>query len=60
LLKRAVHAAFHHVSRDHLHRYCDEFNFRWNYRKVTDAERTDHALRLAPGCRLTYTTSVRS
>lgn len=54
LLKRGVHGTFHHVGKHHLHRYCDEFAFRWNHRKTTDGERTKAALRLAPGCRLTY------
>ncbi len=60
LLKRGIHGTFHHVGKQHLHRYCDEFSFRWNHRKTTDAERTESALRLAPGCRLTYTASVGS
>lgn len=54
LLKRGVHGTFHQFGKQHLQRYCDEFAFRWNHRKVTDAERTEAALRLAPGCRLTY------
>ena len=54
LLKRGVHGTFHHVGKQHLQRYRDEFAFRWNHRKTTDAERTEAALRLAPGCRLRY------
>lgn len=54
LLKRGVHGTFHHVSKAHLQRYCDEFSFRWNHRETADAERTESALRLAPGCRLNY------
>jgi hypothetical protein len=54
LLKRGVHGTFHHVSKQHLQRYCDEFAFRWNHRKTSDRERTESALRLAPGCRLVY------
>ncbi len=54
LLKRGVHGTFHHVSREHLGRYADEFAFRWNHRKVKDGQRMEAALRLAPGCRLTY------
>ena len=54
LLKRGVIGTFHHVSRKHLDRYCDEFNFRWNYRRSTDAERTAFALRQTGGKRLTY------
>jgi len=57
LLKRGVHGTFHHVGKQHLQRYCDEFAFRWNHRKVSDAERTESALRLAPGCRLMYKAS---
>lgn len=54
LLKRGIHGSFHHVGKQHLHRYCDEFAFRWNHRKTTDARRTEAALKLAPGCRLAY------
>ena len=38
LLKRGVHGTFHHISKTHLSRYCDEFSFRWDERKVTDGE----------------------
>jgi transposase-like protein len=54
LLKRGVHGTFHHVSKHHLKRYCDEFSFRWNYRKVNDGKRTEAAIRGAEGKRLTY------
>src|SRR5439155_14225243 len=33
LLKRGVTGTFHHISPKHLHRYCDEFSFRWDGRK---------------------------
>jgi transposase-like protein len=54
LLKRGVMDSFHHVSKKHLGRYCDEFSFRWNNRKISDAERTVHAIELSEGCRLMY------
>ncbi len=54
LLKRGIHGAFHHVSKIHLHRYCDEFSFRWNNRKVDDAKRVIAAIRNAEGKRLSY------
>jgi len=54
LLKRGVMGIFHHVSKHHLHRYCDEFSFRWNYRKVDDGERTVEAIKGVTGKRLTY------
>jgi transposase-like protein len=54
LLKRGVHGTFHHVSKHHLKRYCKEFEFRWNYRKVNDGTRAEHAILGAEGKRLTY------
>jgi transposase-like protein len=58
LLKRGVYGTFHHVSKKHLHRYCDEFSFRWNGRKVTDKERREQAMKQVEGKRLYYKTPV--
>jgi transposase-like protein len=55
LLKRGVYGVFHHVSKTHLHRYCDEFSFRWGLRGVTDGERAVAAIMSAEGKRLRYT-----
>jgi transposase-like protein len=52
LLKRGVHGTFHHISKQHLHRYCDEFSFRWNHRKVSDGERATQAIKGIEGKRL--------
>jgi transposase-like protein len=52
LLKRGVHGTFHHVSKEHLGRYCDEFSFRWNNRQVKDGVRTENALKGFIGKRL--------
>lgn len=54
LIKRGVYGAFHHVSPEHLPRYCDEFSFRWNNRKVSDGQRMTTALAMTVGKRLTY------
>jgi transposase-like protein len=54
LLKRGVHGAWHCVSKEHLHRYANEFAFRWNTRHQTDSERTKTAIGMAAGSRLTY------
>jgi transposase-like protein len=54
LLKRGHYGTFHKWSKQHLHRYCNEFAFRWTYRKVKDGERTEQAIRGAAGKRLTY------
>ena len=58
LLKRGVMGIFHHVSKGHLHRYCDEFSFRWNYRKVNDGERAIAVIKGSKGKRLAYRTAV--
>jgi transposase-like protein len=58
LLKRGVTGSFHHVSKKHLHRYCEEFSFRWNYRKSDDGSRTIAAIEGAAGKRLMYKTPV--
>ncbi|MGQ0506573.1 MAG: IS1595 family transposase [Myxococcaceae bacterium] len=54
LLKRGIVGSFHHVSREHLPRYCDEFSYRWNTRTMEDGERTTAALERTTGRRLTY------
>lgn len=59
LIKRGHYGVYHQMSKVHLHRYCDEFAFRWHYRKVSDAVRTDAAVQAAAGKRLMYETSSR-
>jgi transposase-like protein len=54
LLKRGIRGSFHHVSPKHLHRYCSEFSFRWDGRKMEDAERRDKAIAGVEGKRLLY------
>lgn len=54
LLKRGINGTFHHVSRGHLGRYCDEFSFRYENRKLTDGARAGLLVTGAEGKRLTY------
>lgn len=54
LLKRGVYGTYHHLSKKHLHRYCAEFSFRWDFRRISDAERTVHALQRTEGKRLVF------
>ena len=54
LLKRGIVGTFHHVSKRHLQRYLDEFDFRYNARKIADGERTALAIKGISGKRLTY------
>jgi transposase-like protein len=54
LLKRGVYGSFHHISKQHLHRYLSEFDFRYNARDVDDGERRQLAIKAVIGKRLTY------
>jgi hypothetical protein len=54
IFKRGVIGTYHHVSEAHLHRYCREFDFRYNTRNLSDAERTAEAIKGARGKRLMY------
>jgi len=59
LLKRGVMGSFHKISPEHLQRYCDEFSWRWNLRKVDDEERTIKTLQQMNGKRLFYREPLR-
>ncbi len=54
LLKRGINGIYHHVGTGHLGRYVDEFTFRYENRKVSDASRSVMAVQGAEGKRLTY------
>lgn len=54
IVKRGIYGVYHNVSKKHLHRYVNEFAFRWNGRKLEDGERTVAAIRGAEGKRLYY------
>jgi transposase-like protein len=58
LLKRGVYGSWHHVSREHLPKYANEFAFRWNTRGQTDGERMETALGMTTGKRLTYRQTI--
>jgi transposase-like protein len=53
LLKRGITGIYHHVSKEHLHRYCEEFEYRYNSRKLNDSARFGLLLSTCNG-RLTY------
>ena len=44
----------HHVSKEHLHRYLAEFDFRLSTCKMSDAARMERIMEQAEGRRLTY------
>ena len=53
-LKRGINGVYHHVGKQHLHRYLSEFDFRYNERQVTDGERTLAAIKQVGGKRLMF------
>jgi hypothetical protein len=59
LLKRGIVGIYKAVSKKHLHRYENEFDFRWNARKMNDGERTVAAVQGEQGKRLEYKTMTR-
>jgi transposase-like protein len=60
LLQRGVMGTFHSVSRKHLPNYLNEFQFRWNTRKMDDGERVARAIKQVDGKRLQYRESVEN
>jgi hypothetical protein len=54
LMKRAVFGTHHSISEAHLPRYLAEWDFKWNTRKATDAERMSQSISGIIGKRLTY------
>lgn len=57
ILKRGLIGTFHHVGEQHLQRYCNEFDFRYNSRTTlgySDTDRTNMALKGITGKRLMY------
>jgi transposase-like protein len=54
LLKRGLHGTYVSVEPFHLFRYIEEQAFRYNNRRLTDAQRFDIATRGMVGKRLTY------
>jgi hypothetical protein len=53
-LKRGINGVYHHVGKQHLHRYLTEFDFRYNAREVSDVERRDLCIIQVGGKRLKY------
>jgi transposase-like protein len=59
LLKRSIIGTYHHISPQHMDRYLSELDFRYSRRHVPDGDRTQAAIRMAEGKRLTYRDTQR-
>lgn len=57
LFKRMVLGIYHQITPKHLARYCDEFTYRYNSRKIKDADRFTISMKRVNG-RLDYKTLV--
>jgi len=53
-LKLGIQAIYNAVSPKHLHRYCNEFEYRYNSRQVKDVIRFEDAIKQVNNVRLTY------
>jgi transposase-like protein len=60
LIQRGIMGTFHSVSEKHLGNYLNEFQFRWNTRKVDDGERVSRLIKSFDGKRLEYRRSVEN
>lgn len=60
LIQRGIMGTFHSVSRKHLPNYLNEFQFRWNTRKLDDGERVSRVVKQLVGKRLEYRESVEN
>jgi len=54
LFKRGIIGIYHYASPKHLQRYCEEFEYRYNNRKLTDIEKFEQAIKMAGNARLSY------
>lgn len=59
-LKRGIYGIYHQVSAEHLHRYCSEFEFRFNSRKMNCFERFDMVLQKSENKRLKYKDLIKN
>ena len=57
-LKRGIYGIYHQVSEKHLQRYCEEFSYRYNTRKIKDNVRFTETVQQSKG-RLKYADLIK-
>lgn len=57
-VKLGLNGIYHSVSKEHLHRYMSEFEFRYNFSELEESQRTLQAIKGSEGKRLTYKESI--
>lgn len=58
IFKRGIIGIYHFVSAKHLHRYCNEFGYRFNERDLTGIEKFEKSVTKVHGKRLKYNTLI--
>lgn len=58
LFKRGLNGIYHQVSPKHLHRYCNEYAYRFNSRDLCQQDKFNIAVFQSNGRRLTYRTLI--
>jgi hypothetical protein len=53
LFKRGIYGTYHHIGKGYMQQYLNEFNFRYNNRKLSDVDRADLAIKAIEAKRLT-------
>lgn len=54
LLKRGIIGTFHHISKRHMQRYLNEFDFRWNHRRQNPSSAFNNVVLGSAGKRLMF------
>lgn len=58
IFKRGILGVYHQTSPKHLHRYCDEFSYRYNSRNSASVDKFAEAVRSVTKARITYQTLI--